>query len=254
MKRKIKKHMDEGPFFSKKLKFSIGYLRDSKQYISIMAGVFVFFVLLGFFISLPSALSKQLLTYFQKLVLQTKGFGEFRMFFFLFKNNVLASFLGVAGGGFFGIISFFNGILNGFVLGFASHLSVARSGFLSLWRLFPHGIFELPALVISIGVGLKLGSKFLEKKFKIKRVSKQVLSVFLIGLFFLVVSSALSLVSTLLTVFFISFSFAFTFYYFLQDSDLRKEFSSAVTTFFFIVVPLLLVAAIIEATLVILIR
>jgi stage II sporulation protein M len=210
---KRKKDVD----FCKGFKSSFDYLSKSKKYIYVMAGVFTFFILIGFFVSLPSVLSNQLLNYFQKLIEQTKNFGLFGMFLFLFKNNVLASFLGVLGGGFFGIFSFFNGILNGFVLGFASHISVARAGLFSLWKLFPHGVFELPALVISIGMGLKLGGNFLEKKFKVKGVLKQALFVFLIGIFFIIVSLALSLISSMLTVFFLSFSFAFTFYYFLRD-------------------------------------
>ena len=33
----------------------------------------------------------------------------------------------------------------------------AGNGYLILLRLLPHGIFEIPALILSLGLGLKLG-------------------------------------------------------------------------------------------------
>jgi len=37
-------------------------------------------------------------------------------------------------------------------------LSVGIEGYGILWRLVPHGIFELPAVFISLGLGIKLGT------------------------------------------------------------------------------------------------
>jgi stage II sporulation protein M len=48
-------------------------------------------------------------------------------------------------------------MVNGYVLGYISKITVQSSSILDLWRLFPHGIFELPAVLISLGLGLKLG-------------------------------------------------------------------------------------------------
>jgi stage II sporulation protein M len=69
-------------------------------------------------------------------------------------------FLGI----FFGIFPFFSSIANGFMLGFAGNMSVAKEGIFSLWRIFPHGIFELPAIFISFGLGLKLPTFIFYKK------------------------------------------------------------------------------------------
>ena len=54
--------------------------------------------------------------------------------------------------------------MNGFILGFVSKLSVAEIGLFSLWKLLPHGIFELPAIFISFASGVKLGSFIFHKK------------------------------------------------------------------------------------------
>tara|TARA_Y100000034_G_C6716675_1_gene316852 strand:- start:368 stop:697 length:330 start_codon:yes stop_codon:yes gene_type:complete len=59
---------------------------------------------------------------------------------------------------FLGIFSFLILIVNGYVLGFVASKSVAVEGILVLWRLLPHGIFEIPAVMISAGLGLKLGA------------------------------------------------------------------------------------------------
>ena len=43
------------------------------------------------------------------------------------------------------------------MLGFVAKKTVAFEGFSILFRLIPHGIFEIPALIISLALGLKLG-------------------------------------------------------------------------------------------------
>jgi stage II sporulation protein M len=42
--------------------------------------------------------------------------------------------------------------------------AVNLNGFTVVWRLFPHGIFELPAIIISLGLGFKLGVEIFTKR------------------------------------------------------------------------------------------
>ena len=63
----------------------------------------------------------------------------------------------------FGIFPFFIAIYNGYVLGYVLKLVVGKIGFLEIWKLFPHGIFELPAVFISLGLGIKLGASLFAK-------------------------------------------------------------------------------------------
>jgi stage II sporulation protein M len=133
------------------------FLKGTKKFLNIIIGVFVFFAFVGLFFPVPVEISQRLLDYFSELILQTEGFGAFEMIWFLFKNNLFASFFGLIFGILFGVFSIFNAIVNGFVLGFVSRLSVVKNGIFSLWRLFPHGIFEIPALFISLALGLRLG-------------------------------------------------------------------------------------------------
>ncbi len=80
-----------------------------------------------------------------------------QLFVFILQNNLITAFFGLLLGVFLGLFPLLLTFLNGYVLGFVANLSVGIGGFSSLWRLVPHGIFELPALIISLGLGLKLG-------------------------------------------------------------------------------------------------
>ena len=80
-------------------------------------------------------------------------------------NNLKSSFFAMIFGVIFGIYSILTIVANGYVLGFVSAEAVKFEGVLTLLNLLPHGIFELPAIFLSVGLGIKLGSFiFREKK------------------------------------------------------------------------------------------
>lgn len=143
---------------------SFKFIKSSKNFIYLGVLIFVAFALFGFFVTLPDILSIQILDYFKELVEKTQNYNTWQMISFLFFNNLQASFLGMILGVFIGIFPLINLFGNGFILGFAAKLSVAQEGFGSLWRILPHGIFELPAIFIALGIGMKLGSFVSEKK------------------------------------------------------------------------------------------
>ena len=60
------------------------------------------------------------------------------------------------------------------------HKAVSLEGILTLWKLFPHGIFEIPAVIISLGLGLRLGITLMFKTKKFKKESFSSLLVFLL--------------------------------------------------------------------------
>ena len=165
MKNKKLKKFSLQKFVNEKLGSSLNHVKESRNFIYSIILIFLFFGIVGFFIQLPQDVTAQILNYFKELVNQTKGFGLVEMVLFLFNNNSLSSFMGLFFGFFFGIFPIFNAVINGFVLGFAAKFSVSENGILSLWRLFPHGIFELPAIFISLGLGVKF-STFIFKKDK----------------------------------------------------------------------------------------
>ena len=86
---------------------------------------------------------------------------------FIFLNNIQSSFTGMLFGIILGIFPIIAVIVNGYLVGFVSAKAVEVGGMSILLQLLPHGIFELPALFISLGLGLKLGT-FIFKKNKFK--------------------------------------------------------------------------------------
>ena len=82
---------------------------------------------------------------------------------FIFFNNVQSAFFGMIFGVLLGLFPVIFAITNGYVLGFVASVSVNAEGILILLRLFPHGIFELPAIFISLGLGLKIMTFIFEK-------------------------------------------------------------------------------------------
>lgn len=175
--RKIKKDNMMIENYKKSWKF----IKESKKFIFIIAGVFLFFTLFGFFIPAPSSISGWIANYIKDIVNETSGFSLMQMISFIFFNNLKSSLAGMIFGIFLGIFSILVALFNGYVLGFVLNESVKANGILVLWKLFPHGIFELPAVFISLGLGLRMGVRVLfnKKKGELKKNFYNSLRVFL---------------------------------------------------------------------------
>jgi len=140
------------------------FIKESKNFIYVIILIFFLTFLFGFFVSLPELITNQILEFIQDLLEKTKGMSQFELTSFIFLNNIQSAFVVVVSGIILGIYPVMATIANGFILGFVASLSVNAEGFFILWRIFPHGIFELPAIFISFGLGLKLGSFIFQKK------------------------------------------------------------------------------------------
>jgi len=137
---------------------SFNYIKDSKKFIYSVIALFILTGLIGFFLPPPSGVEERIMGFLKDLINETKGFGCMEMFRYIFVNNLFSSFIGMAAGIFLGIFPFMASLSNGYLLGFVSSMSVSEAGLGSLWRILPHGIFELPAVFISFGLGIRLGS------------------------------------------------------------------------------------------------
>ncbi len=131
------------------------YLKESRSYFLAIIIIFVFSILIGFFF--PAFLKELINSIIQNLAEKTQGMGFPQLFLFILENNVMTSFFGLILGVFLGVIPLILVVFNGYVLGFVSVKVAGAAGYFSLVRLLPHGIFEMPALIISLGLGLKLG-------------------------------------------------------------------------------------------------
>lgn len=133
-------------------------LLESRRYIYGIIAVFFIFSLTGFFIPAPDFITEYIKTFIQELLDKTQGMSQFELIKFIFINNAQSSFFGLFLGVFLGVFPVILTILNGYVLGFVASAAIQAGGASVLLRLLPHGIFELPAVFISLGMGVRFGS------------------------------------------------------------------------------------------------
>ncbi len=154
---------------------SVVYLKNTKNLIYISIGIFSVFILFGYFVPAPEFLSEQIEKFIEQLIDKTTGMSWSEVTGFIFFNNIQSSFLGMILGVFFGIFPFVALVGNGYLLGFVAERVSSQEGLFFLWRIFPHGIFELPALIISMAFGLKIGAFIFQKK-KLVYLREQIIS------------------------------------------------------------------------------
>lgn len=144
-------------------KKSWDYVKETKNFIYIIIAIFFIFALIGFFVPAPQSLADQILKLIEELLEKTSGMAHSELIGFILFNNLRSSFVGMIFGILFGIFPILSMIANGYLLGFVSLFSAESDGILVLLRLLPHGIFELPAVFISLGMGLRLGAFVFQK-------------------------------------------------------------------------------------------
>ncbi len=158
---------------------SVSYLKESMIYFYIIIGLFLFSAILGFMF--PENFASFFDELLKELAEKTAGLGPAELTWFIFQNNFLSSFIGLAFGIVLGILPMLSSLTNGLLLGYVYAKASAIDGLGVIWMLFPHGIFELPAVFISLGMGLKFGMFIFtreKKKNFVERLQKS-LKVFL---------------------------------------------------------------------------
>jgi stage II sporulation protein M len=145
---------------------SFDYIKSSSDYIYGVFIIFLIFGAIGFFFPVPEIFYSKLLHILEELIEKTEGMNAYELIVFIFLNNAQASLTGILFGIILGIVPFISTSFNGYLIGFVSKVVIEREGFLSLWRLLPHGVFELPAIFISFGLGMRMGLFYFEKKNK----------------------------------------------------------------------------------------
>ena len=225
-------------FFKKNFKEGLQYIKESKNFIYFVSTIFILSIIIGYFAPTPEFIEKIILQFIEDLIKKTEGMGGGELISYIFFNNLKSSFFGMAFGIVLGIFSVLTSVLNGYLLGFVASKTVSVAGISVLWKLIPHGIFELPAILISLGFGLKLGLPFIYRYFK-HYFNKENFLALALGVLFLFPAIILTLIF---------------------DKKLRKKqlydivfkINNSIKAFVFVVIPLLVIAAIIEGTLIIL--
>jgi len=146
--------------FKKRFSKSLDYLVETRRYIYFVSIIFAFSTLVGFFFAERFSFIEDVL---REILRRVAGLGTFDLITFIFQNNVQSAFYSLIFGIILGILPVLNAIGNGLVLGYVFEGLWQVSGFKDFWRILPHGIFELVAIFISLGLGVRLGMFVFEK-------------------------------------------------------------------------------------------
>ena len=135
------------------------YFYSSRKYFIAAVAVFTFSFAAGILISIknPDA-SEKLLEMLKDTYGGITALDPFERMLEIFKNNVSTCFMALLGGLVVGIIPFVIVVINGVVLGILVELFLRKQGaFFVIAAILPHGIIELPMVLISVGIGFRLG-------------------------------------------------------------------------------------------------
>ena len=144
-------------FFIGQYKKCWDFLCEGQWHVVFALGVFGLMFLVGF--AYPVFFREEIFEFFAGMVGMVEGKSVVELVVYIFLNNLKVGFLAIVSGVVVGVFPFVICVVNGYLVGFVAREIVMIGGIGVLWQLAPHGIFELPAILLSIGIGLRLGSQ-----------------------------------------------------------------------------------------------
>ena len=145
--------------FVKYLKETQQYLCSLKIYILFSSSVFTLSILGGYLFALSYPTETQaILEKVKEMLLFEEETTSLQLFLFIFENNVTKLFIAILLGIFAGLIPFLSVLANGMILGIVAQIVTQDIS----WTFFflgilPHGIIEIPVLIIATAIGMKIG-------------------------------------------------------------------------------------------------
>lgn len=133
---------------------SLAYLKEARNYIYFVVILFFISTIIGFAFPGQFVFFDELL---RDLSGKIEGKGLSELTWFIFQNNVLSALTAMIFGVVLGVMPVISTLVNGVLLGYVYFLASAKGGFGVILYLLPHGIFELPAVLISLGLGVYFG-------------------------------------------------------------------------------------------------
>jgi stage II sporulation protein M len=133
--------------------------RNIPLYIVFLTGLFVGTFMAGFLAPIPGKveLFGELIDAFEPF----QTLPAWKMFFVILLNNSAKSFAILLSGILFGLVPLIAVAVNGYILGVAYLFASGEVGYLKAAKtVLPHGVLEIPAVIISAASGLWLGVTF----------------------------------------------------------------------------------------------
>lgn len=144
------------------LTLSMIFDRTIKPYILILASIFVAAFLAGTIA--PASVRMEATKAFQFVANTFREVSGGTLFFYLLANNLMATILIMVSGLLFGVIPVLAIGTNGFLLGVLYRQVAEIQGYSkAAFQVLPHGVFEIPALLIAASYGLWLGAMVIRR-------------------------------------------------------------------------------------------
>ncbi len=148
----------------KNFKKALKLLKEEKTIIYLVFFFLVVMVVVGFINpNLFVNLQEQAINY---IMAKVAGKNIFQLMLFIILNNLQAALVPIIFGVFFAMVPLLSLLFNGYFIGAVLSRSVEKTGYIVLWRLIPHGIFEIPAICIAISFGIRIGVSLFKGKLK----------------------------------------------------------------------------------------
>ena len=139
--RKKKRERKNNINIKKDFKEATKYISESKNYIYSVIMIFVASTIVGFFLSDQLKFIDKIL---EQIIDKTVGLNTTELIFFILQNNFQSALFGLVLGIALGILPIINALTNGVLLGYVLERTYPILGASVLFRLIPHGVFELP--------------------------------------------------------------------------------------------------------------
>jgi stage II sporulation protein M len=138
------------------------YIFTLTPIILICTFLFLFSLLIGFYLG-PSQSGDSLRQIIQGFP-DTSNMSDIQVFGFIFYNNVSKSFLFMVLGLLFALPPVIFLAFNGFVVGWFAFIFSRQYSLLATFiGIVPHGIIEIPAIILSMAMGMSLGYQLINK-------------------------------------------------------------------------------------------
>ena len=183
--------------YTKYLKEAKQYLYGLKKYIAFSSYIFTISVFGGYLIAqnYPEE-TRSLIEEISSMFLSEEEVTSWQIFLFIFENNVSKLFMLLLLGVFAGLIPLLSVFANGLLLGvFAQVVSEEISWTFFFLGILPHGIIEIPVLIVSSAIGIRIGKvaiwRLFSKKESLLKEFLKALKFFILVLFPLIFIAAL---------------------------------------------------------------
>ena len=256
------------------------YLKSSQKPILFIIVLFALSILIG--VINADNLQDLINPLLKDIISKTENLNTIELIIYIFSNNALTSLVGILSGIFLGVMPLVTTITNGVILGYVMERTIQIAGLGEIWRLFPHGIFELPAVFISLGLGIKLGFtplinyiQYYKKKNKLlcflPFLMALILSIIAISTLFSLdieknenlkdipknllmpffsISAVIAYFTLISIIFILATAIKNKKLRSIQFVSLKTNFVNSIKVFIYLIIPLLIIAAIIEGILI----